>query len=560
MDYPNNNTESRKNKVAIIDSGIDVTEEVNVVKRINLVPGEEERLPLFEDFLGHGTSVAGIIASKGTETSIEGVNPNVEIYSAKVLDDMNCAPVSRVIEAIYWAIDNDVDVINMSFGMSNSSKALYEAVKEAYNKGITMVASAGNGSVLEYPAAYSEVVAVGSVDSQGNVVSPINSSDIDVVAPGELVKSLGAFGGELVSSGTSMAAPHVTGIVSRILQSYPEATPGFIKGLLRETANQTINQIGSGCGLVDMERALSSLEDYKEKYVEKENVMIPENTRSVVTDDNDYVEGRWKLENHYTLGTQYNYITNSQYDIKLVKIGEMLPDLFLKTKDDERNTAFHGFGDYIAYATCLYQFAWGGMDQQAINFWGSTEAEHAKCTYMRSKLDGFFESQDFYAFLHDPNNRNCDLYPTVDSDGDGNPKNDYVYNMDLTYANALDTYDKQMLTLGIAIHSATDSIAHNSCYKSGSQWVRFSSTNADRIDLYPKRWSAAAQIAKMMTIKYAGRQMMTCSTYALSSTYYDGSFKMLKLLHYANKCGAGDLSDTLYSRLASNSISEWITE
>ena len=60
--------------------------------------------------------MAGIIAGSNGENNVEGINPNVELYSAKVLDDNNVAPISRVIEGIYWAIEQDVDIINLSLG------------------------------------------------------------------------------------------------------------------------------------------------------------------------------------------------------------------------------------------------------------------------------------------------------------------------------------------------------------------------------------------------------------------------------------------------------------
>ena len=72
-----------KVKVAILDSGIDYTDEIDVKERINLIPGEENVSVPFEDTSGHGTSIAGIIAAKDNEVGITGINPNVEIYSAK---------------------------------------------------------------------------------------------------------------------------------------------------------------------------------------------------------------------------------------------------------------------------------------------------------------------------------------------------------------------------------------------------------------------------------------------------------------------------------------------
>lgn len=100
---------------------------------------------------------------------ITAINPNVELYSARVLDEDKSAPVSRVVEAIYWAIEKKVNIISLSFGMTVPSAALETAVKEAYDKGILIVAAAGNHGVVEYPAAMEEVMAVGGTDTDGTV-------------------------------------------------------------------------------------------------------------------------------------------------------------------------------------------------------------------------------------------------------------------------------------------------------------------------------------------------------------------------------------------------------
>lgn len=140
---PGEKDENReKIKIAIIDSGIDYNESINVVERRNFL--DNDVLPLYEDNTGHGTAIAGIIASDGRNSTIKGINPNVEIYSARVLDNNNKAPVSRIVEAIYWAIDRDVNIINMSFGTKKYSEVLHKAVKAAKEKGILMFAAAGN--------------------------------------------------------------------------------------------------------------------------------------------------------------------------------------------------------------------------------------------------------------------------------------------------------------------------------------------------------------------------------------------------------------------------------
>ena len=100
---------------------------------------------------GHGTGIASIIAGNG-EGGVYGVNPNAELYSVKVLDEHNQAPLSRIIQGIYWCIDHHMNIINMSFGTNVYSAALEQAVKDADNAGILMIGAAGNNSgAVEYP-------------------------------------------------------------------------------------------------------------------------------------------------------------------------------------------------------------------------------------------------------------------------------------------------------------------------------------------------------------------------------------------------------------------------
>ncbi|MCH5272551.1 MAG: S8 family serine peptidase [Lachnospiraceae bacterium] len=114
---------AEKIKVAIIDSGINFSTDLPVAVRKNFIP-EDERSVLYEDPSGHGTAVAGIIAALDNDEGITGINPDVELYSARVLDAKLEAPVERIVETIDWAIEQDVDIINMSFGIAKNVKEL----------------------------------------------------------------------------------------------------------------------------------------------------------------------------------------------------------------------------------------------------------------------------------------------------------------------------------------------------------------------------------------------------------------------------------------------------
>jgi len=325
-------------KIAVLDSGVDIGNDIDLAGAISLVPGEEEVSPLFLDGTGHGNSVAGLIAAKDNDEGITGINPNALIYAIRVLDDSNSAPVSRVIEGIYMAIDLDVHIINMSFGVSEYSVALEQAIKDAEKAGILVIAAAGNTGEegVQYPAAYDEVIAVGSVDKYGNVVEDsAKGSEIEIVAPGELVRSTGQFGDQLVSSGTSLAAPQVAGIASLIWEKDLSMSADFIRALLDESANQYGEANAYGNGLVDAEYALENYDTFKEKYVENnETSIIAENDREVLSfEETNCVEGSWSKDNHELLVSGHPNI----------KLGARFPDIHDDFKGMKANPWWHGY-------------------------------------------------------------------------------------------------------------------------------------------------------------------------------------------------------------------------
>lgn len=97
---------AKKIKVAVIDSGMDTTEHYDVKEHINFIKDDGDVAQCYEDRTGHGTAIAGIIAGNGS--GVPGINPDVELYSLKVLDENNQSPASRIIEAIYWCIGHDI--------------------------------------------------------------------------------------------------------------------------------------------------------------------------------------------------------------------------------------------------------------------------------------------------------------------------------------------------------------------------------------------------------------------------------------------------------------------
>lgn len=175
-----------KVKIAVLDSGVDCVSGINVVGDVNLVEEESDLPDMFQDMTGHGTGIAAIISGNG-ETGIYGINPKAAVYSVRVLDKENKAPLSRIIRGIYWCIENDMDIINMSFGTPVYSAALEQAVKDAHHANILMIGAAGNnGEAVEYPAAFDEVMAVAATNANAEISDFCSTGEeLDVAAPGE---------------------------------------------------------------------------------------------------------------------------------------------------------------------------------------------------------------------------------------------------------------------------------------------------------------------------------------------------------------------------------------
>jgi len=214
-------------KVAVLDTGIDVDHpDLNVAGGYNVITNTTGAA---DDDNGHGTHVAGIIAAlkdTGEDTgAVTGVAHNASLYAVKVLNAAGSGYVSDVVEGIYWAINNTMDVINLSLGTSTDSLALRTAVEDADDAGIVVVAAAGNegnppgkGDNVIYPAKYSSVIAVAATNQDDERAKWSSTGpDLELAAPGMDILSTWNDGGYESKSGTSMAAPHVSGTVALVL-------------------------------------------------------------------------------------------------------------------------------------------------------------------------------------------------------------------------------------------------------------------------------------------------------------------------------------------------------
>ncbi|PTM59563.1 S8 family peptidase [Desmospora activa] len=246
-------------KVAVLDTGIDYNhEDLNVRGGASFVGGD------YIDRNGHGTHVAGTIAAVDNTIGVIGVAPDAELYAVKVLDDSGSGSYSGIAQGIEWAINNGMDIINMSLGGSASSAVLQSAVERAYNSGVVVVAAAGNSGsgtdTVGYPAKYPEAIAVAAVNSSNQRASFSSTGpSVELSAPGVNVNS--TIPGSRYSSsysGTSMASPHVAGVAALVKSANPSLSNVQIRNILNTTAVPLGAQNQYGNGLVDAAAAVNA--------------------------------------------------------------------------------------------------------------------------------------------------------------------------------------------------------------------------------------------------------------------------------------------------------------
>ncbi len=283
--------------VAVIDTGIDSDHPDLKNKIVDQFSFIAEESP--QDGFGHGTHVAGIIAGSGAASGdyYIGVAPQAFLMNVKVMDNNGVGNASSVMSGIEYAVDNGADIISMSLGASlwppDGTDPVAMTANAAVDAGVVVIASAGNSGgafLIASPATGEKVIAVGATTKQDGIalyssVGPTWDHRIkpEVVAPGgaafiysdpavlgivsakapgsilDLYFSDYAVGEYYMAySGTSMAAPHVSGVAALMLQAHPDWTPDQIKQQLMNTGVDVgYDPITQGAGRID---AISAVE------------------------------------------------------------------------------------------------------------------------------------------------------------------------------------------------------------------------------------------------------------------------------------------------------------
>jgi len=256
----NRSTGKKKIIIAVVDTGVQRSHpdlKKKLITGYNFVGNNENT----DDDNGHGTHVAGIAAAATNNgTGIAGTAPNCRILPVKVLDAAGGGTIHQVVQGIQYAADRGARVINMSFTGSERSKLEEDAVAYARKKGAVLIGAAGNDGKKNrcYPAAFARVIAVAALDERGKKASFSNYGKwVGVAAPGSNILSTYPVGTYQALSGTSMAAPFVSGVAGLL------ASRGLSGSAIRSRIQATADRIaGTGSswrfGRVNAAKALKA--------------------------------------------------------------------------------------------------------------------------------------------------------------------------------------------------------------------------------------------------------------------------------------------------------------
>ncbi|BBC35646.1 Protease [Streptomyces graminofaciens] len=254
-------------KIAVLDTGVD-TSHADFAGRItataSFVPGEA-----VQDGNGHGTHCIGTAAgsAKPRQGPRYGVAPEAQILAAKVLNNAGSGSDGQILAGMAWAIASGAKVISMSLGARVRPGELFpqtyeNLAKRALQLGTVIVAAAGNDSMrpgsvvpVSRPANCPSILAVASLDKALNPSFFSNGGindqggEINIAAPGRDVHSAAPGNGYRVLSGTSMATPHVAGVIALLAQANPSATAAQLMATLKASAfpmTQPVRDVGAG--------------------------------------------------------------------------------------------------------------------------------------------------------------------------------------------------------------------------------------------------------------------------------------------------------------------------
>lgn len=273
--------------VAVIDSGVDYTHpdlKDRVINGPDFMPTVDQSDTDSPDIsdddpmdeLGHGTHVAGIIgAIPDNKIGISGIAPGVKVMNVKVLNAEGWGSAFAIARGITYAVDNGAKILNLSLGSPDASKPIELAVQYAQEKGVVVIAAAGNEFThTGYPASFPGVIAVGATDQQDELADFSNhDSTLSVMAPGvDIMSTTPTFLTDTmidngidphysVLSGTSMSTPMVAAQSALLMSLQPNITPSQLKIHIEKSAKRLGNPKIYGNGRIQILASLEALKN-----------------------------------------------------------------------------------------------------------------------------------------------------------------------------------------------------------------------------------------------------------------------------------------------------------
>ncbi len=267
--------------IGIIDSGCSQHKGIigNLKGGYNFINNSED----YSDNIGHGTAVSGVAGAVYGQRKVIGTAHKSNIIALKFMDKNDSGILGGSLEQMIKAIKGGVDlyncdILNISSGVENESQALKDAIDYAVDKGVIIVAAVGNDgdSRYNYPAAYNNVIGVGSVTSSKTHSDFSNNNDsVFITAPGNKINILRGTSATTTGNGTSYSAPYVSGIIADMKEIKPDITLSETMKVLSVTA-EDLGDIGKdnlyGYGLINANKIVNYLLANTDYYISNPDV------------------------------------------------------------------------------------------------------------------------------------------------------------------------------------------------------------------------------------------------------------------------------------------------
>ena len=350
LEHPDLVNRIKRNMSEIPDNGIDDDKNgyIDDVAGWNFADNNS----IAQDDHGHGTHVSGIIAAEsGNGLGIAGIANAAAILPIRAFDRSGDASTANLVKAIDYAIGSSARIINASWGQYEEDSLLQVAVRAAIDHGILFVGASGNNGTdtdetPHFPSSYPDVLAVGAIDAKGKPAgfSNFGMKSVQVFAPGNDIYST-TLGGEYATmSGTSMAAPVVSGIAAVVMAQFPQENANSIRKLIIDGAAKIERQIPSLKGKCESEGAVSLLTALGGDPLQKYDTTPPYAVSHLVGES----RGHFVAEGHWS-GAEDNLGFVDYY-------------LILRDGVEIGRSEFAGFVDESTLASTTYKYEIASVD------------------------------------------------------------------------------------------------------------------------------------------------------------------------------------------------------